>query len=552
MKESDEKDKKEIYLICSICHKKKLDIKQNYPKLKKVYNENLNNNELSELIKKCNCNSNNNNYIQKSNNSEVYAHKYCILLKIIFNFEIKCENCNTIYNIKIDKKLDKNKKKILLVTFLIIYVIHLFIYLFCMFLLFINVILKENIPILYKHLSVFFGFLILILNSIFLYFSIVNNIQKYKNNIYKYTINIFDAIDELNNKNCIINKGNEFFYLIFQFYQWFYNQSMKHLINNLNKNIINNKIIYLYENSIKEYIKKNNNLDIIHINKKENEENNTLDLDLNLKQDNINNNNDITKEMILKKNIAKVNINTNILNKDSKNIQKEIDIFSNKSNNSKNELSLNKLESNNNSNNYKKSLNNNTIDDFMKLNHKEFINININPKASKNININIHFSSDKNSQIDYSSSKEITFQSNKKFNKVGKTAVIPKNLTMSNIISEANSFKRKRRQLKSFKIKENKLILKGTSLSGDIVEDEEIDFSEFEKMGSKISKLSKDKNIFYQKNELKYSNFRTKKSYKDVELNISNSDAAINHEIYNNQNIRNSVKNINKHVHFAD
>ena len=188
----------------------------------------------------------------------------------------------------------------------------------------------------------------------------------------------------------------------------------------------------------------------------------------------------------------------------------------------------------------------------MKLNHKEFINININPKASKNININIHFSSDKNSQIDYSSSKEITFQSNKKFNKVGKTAVIPKNLTMSNIISEANSFKRKRRQLKSFKIKENKLILKGTSLSGDIVEDEEIDFSEFEKMGSKISKLSKDKNIFYQKNELKYSNFRTKKSYKDVELNISNSDAAINDEIYNNQNIRNSVKNINKHVHFAD
>ena len=106
--------------------------------------------------------------------------------------------------------------------------------------------------------------------------------------------------------------------------------------------------------------------------------------------------------------------------------------------------------------------------------------------------------------------------------------------------------------MKSFKIKENKLILKGTSLSGDIVEDEEIDFSEFEKMGSKISKLSKDKNIFYQKNELKYSNFRTKKSYKDVELNISNSDVAINEEIYNNQNIRNSVKNINKHVHFAD
>ena len=130
---------------------------------------------------------------------------------------------------------------------------------------------------------------------------------------------------------------------------------------------------------------------------------------------------------------------------------------------------------------------------------------------------------------------------------------------MTNIISEANSFKRKRRQLKSFKIRENKIKLQGyTQSRGDIVEDEEIDFSEFDKMGTKISKVSKDnkKSVIYPKNdysELKYSYFRNKKSYKDIDLNIRNSDVGGIEGSSGDQNVRMSVKNMSgKHVHFAD
>ena len=55
MKETKEKDKTDISLICSICHKNTPDIKLNHSKLKKLYNEKLKNDALSELIIKCNC-----------------------------------------------------------------------------------------------------------------------------------------------------------------------------------------------------------------------------------------------------------------------------------------------------------------------------------------------------------------------------------------------------------------------------------------------------------------------------------------------------------------
>lgn len=128
---------------------------------------------------------------------------------------------------------------------------------------------------------------------------------------------------------------------------------------------------------------------------------------------------------------------------------------------------------------------------------------------------------------------------------------------MSNLISEANSFKRKRRQLKSIKIKQNKIKLQGTKIIGNIEEDEEIDFSEFDKIGSKISKIDEDnKKSTFPRNDLdlKYSNFKTKKSYKDVTLNISNSDVGGIEDVSSNQNFRLSLKNnmVGKHVHFAD
>ena len=553
MKEFKEKEKKETTLNCSICHNDKIDIIQNNSKIKKIYNDIFKNINLGEFIKKCYCCNNKNNNDEKNDNG-IYVHKYCILLKILFNFEIKCEKCNSIYNIKIDKKIDKNKEIYLFIIFLIIYILHLFIYLFCMFLLFINAILKEYIIISYKHIYPFFGIILFIINSIFLYFSISKNIIKCKNSIYKYTINISD-ITKINNKE------NELYKIMDEFYQWFYNQSIKKLLIKINKKFIINKLNYEYNNKMQEYFEKNNkdNINIFEdiINKKElkNKENENSDKTKDNFLDIIDFNNN--------KNDFNINNILSINNNNNNKIEKMDNLYSDRSNNNKEKININKSENNNIDNNLirKKSNNgdysSNAFEDNLKFDHKDYINININPKDSKNININIHFSSDKNSQIDFSSSKEVTFKSVVRNNKTRKTALIPKNLLMSNLISEANSFKRKRRQLKSIKIKQNKIKLQGTKIIGNIEEDEEIDFSEFDKIGSKISKIDDDnKKSAFPRNDLdlKYSNFKTKKSYKDVTLNISNSDVGGIEDVSSNQNFRLSLKNnmVGKHVHFAD
>ena len=379
MKESVDEEKIESSLICSICHKNSLDIKQNNSKLKKIFNEIFKNTELSELIQKCKCkNTININKLEKRD-SYIYTHKYCILLKILFNFEIKCEACNTIFNIKIEKRIDKKKKIYLFIAFLIIYMMHLLIYLFCMFLLFINVVLKEYIKIPYKHIIPFFGVILIFINSLFLYFSIIKNIKTRKIYFYKYSINIFD-INRKNKK--IINEDSELYKLTQEFYQWFYSQSIISLLINKNKKFIINKGNYIYNNNIREYIKKNN----IYFQK-------FIRNDLDLK-DNIYNND--TKDIIINNNNNNCNILSlnNINNIYNKNAEKEENnLYSNRSqNSSRRDLNKNNVSLNNNDINRKISNNTgslNTIDENQKTNNKDFINININQATSKNINIKI-------------------------------------------------------------------------------------------------------------------------------------------------------------------
>ena len=530
-------------VTCSICHRKNINIKQNHSKLKKLFNKNLKYTELSEIIKKCKC-ENIKNFggvedNESNKNYEIYTHKYCIIVKILFNFELKCEKCNTLYNIKITKEIDQKKKILLFASFTIVYIIHIFIYLFCLFLLFINVILKGYVIIIYKHLSIFFAIILLILNSIFLSFSIKESKKRFRH-IYEYSLNIFDINNKYNN-NCCIDKENEFYNLIYEFYQYFYNNPMKYLITNINKKIINNKINYLYNKSIRDFIIKNN-LDIITVNQII-KKNSILKI-----QEKPNKNQGDSKEIILNN-----NTNLNILKLNSKNILIDSEIISGKSNGSKNISNLNNNSSKNNC-----LINKSSKDENFNLNHKDYINININPVASNNININIRFSADKTSIIDHSSIKEKTFQTNKLFKKKGKSALIPTNLLMSKIISKINTFKRQKRILKSIKIKENKLRLKGENITGNIEENEEVDFSEFDKMESKISKNTKDNDFFSSKRNnlrLKYYNLKSKNSFNDVDLNISNSDVEGQEDLVN-QNFRGSMKsskNISgKHVHFEN
>jgi len=540
MKESKERKKEECIQICSFCNKNLFETKNINLKMMKIFKDIFKGVELDEIIKKCNCDNNKYNIEAEGNENNIYAHKYCILLKIIFNFEIKCENCNSIYNIKIDKKIDKNKKMCIFITFLIIYILHLFIYLFCMFLLFINDIIKDLI-MLYKHIFIFFGVILFLINSLFLYFSIRNNITKCKIIIYKYSINICD-VD-------IINNENELFKLISEFYQWFYDRSILNLLINKSRVFIINNIKNSNFKEIQKYIKKNNIINEIAL---ENTTNKKLNIEpqdnkINDSKDKIlfdnNNDNDNNNSDIKINNILTLN------NKSNK--EEENQLHNNKN--------INKSE--NNDNFSKKP--SNVISEIQYQIPKDYINININPINSKNISIKIQFSNDISNRFDNSSNKEIKFKStikdnNINDNKIGKSALIPKNLLMSNIISEANSFKRKKRLLKSIKLKQDKinLKLKGTKITGKIEEIEEVDFSDFDKMDSRISKFSKDKKTSLPRNdfEIKFTNFKTKKSFKDITLNISNSDIGGFEEEYNNQNIKINAKNnsARKHVHFAD
>ena len=128
-------------------------------------------------------------------------------------------------------------------------------------------------------------------------------------------------------------------------------------------------------------------------------------------------------------------------------------------------------------------------------------------------------------------------------------------------IIDDNTYKnylKQRRQIKSIKLKQKDIQIKDTKISGDIQENEEIDFSEFSKgkMDSKLSKVTKDNKIFFLKNigsgtGLVNELFKTKKSFKDVPLNISNPTESLGNDSINNNN-RFSFKNniINKNANF--
>ena len=537
----------ESLIYCSICHKKTFDIKSNNSKKNKVLDELMQLVDFSELIKKCGC---------KNNNEFIYSHKYCILIKILFYYETKCEKCKINYNVEIKKQFNKNKFIYLLVFFLIIYIIHLLVFLLSFFLLFINVIFKEKMKLnkflTYKHLFIFFGIVLFIVNCLFLYFSILNNIKQFKINIYNYGIDILDAENE--------NKKTEVNELLGEFLEWAHFQSQNHLINNINNKFWLNRINSSYLNDVKNIINDNNkdmgnNMNTIKIINIEDKDNEIKAMDDNVINNfNINNNknnpNFLQINSFFNKPVEEINFSSNQSSK--------LNNDNNDNNENENENSNNNIIIHNNSNNFIRKKSKKGVYGSLKLNHSlnDFINININPAiTNKNINININFSNEKNSQEgQFSSSKEFTLRSGRALrrnSKIGKTALIPKKLMMTNIITDQNIFKRKARQLKSIKIR-NQLNLKNTQISGNI---EEIDFSSIEEIRSGFSKVFKgsiDQRILSPKAESKFCNLKSKKSFKDVPLNISNSyieEANISKE----DNMRDSIKtnNTNKKVHFA-
>ena len=536
----------ESLIHCSICHKKNFDIITDKLKQNKLLLELMKSVNYLELIKKCNC---------KIKNEFTYAHKLCVLLNILYKYETKCEKCKTDYNIIIRKKFNKKKFFYLFLVFIFIYTIHLLVFLFCIFLLFINIILKEYMKsdkyIAYKNIFIFFGGILFVINCFILYFSIIINIRLFKINIYDFIIDIFDVedIDPKQNKNNI--KSNK---LLIEFLSWAHLQSSNFLINEINKKYFFYRFYSRYLNEINEFINSNNsdissNLEKINI--------------INVEDDNHISN--IQKNYLMSNNMISHKNNPNFLqinNLFNRQID-EINFSSNHSSKFNNDIdnSNNNIIKQNN-NNFLRQNSKNPIHGSVKLNNtlNDFINININPMTSKNINININFSKEKISQIEkISSSKDFTTQSFRRAfgrdSKIGKTALIPKKIMMSNIITDQNFFKRKKRQLQSIKLRRNQLNLKNTQITGNI--DEEIDFSSIERIGDGISKGINDTSQKIMSppgdKNFKYSNFKNKKSFRDADLNVSSSysDDSENSKNKNDGNISKSNCSNNKRVHFA-
>ena len=550
MRESLQQLNSQNYNICSICNKTNLIIEQNNiknfiqkEKLKEIFKYN----QPSALIKKCYCKNLTKLYCS---DNDIYSHKYCILLKVIFEFEIRCENCNKFYNIKIDKKMNLQKTIYLFAIFIFIYIIHIVIYILIFFIDKNSD--KNSITRNYKHLKIFFGIVIFIINTIFLYFTIINNIQKYKH-IFNYKIYIFDI--NTNNKY-----KNKYFQLLYDYYEWFYDiTSIKNLINTRHKKFIINNRYYNYNTILKMYIKENNkeynnDKNMIRDNKNDLKE---------IKEDSIkenNENNEITLDNYLKlKNNLKIKNNNEEIDNLFFNQRRDSQIEKNKK--WEEDLYSDKTDNNNEEEENKKK---NNIIDMISPNKfkKDYINININPIQANNINININFheSINNNNIINPSSNKDILRNIPKFFHySSGKTALIP-NKNYMRIIDD-NTYKnylKQRRQIKSIKLKQKDIQIKDTKISGDIQENEEIDFSEFSKgkMDSKLSKVTKDNKIFFLKNigsgtGLVNELFKTKKSFKDVPLNISNPTESLGNDSINNNN-RFSFKNniINKNANF--
>ena len=252
---------KNIY-VCSICNLSKAPIN-----ISKIRNNKLKNIlsklDKDDLISKCKC-----------LDEESTVHTICLLLNIIYNFEVKCRHCKSYYNIIVDKSLNDSKKLGKIFSYLCFTLIHvILISVSVILIIYIFVLKKEskdNFEYLkYEHIYIFFGVVIFIINILLMTISYVNFIDKNETDVYDYTIKVKDEKGE--------NKMNTNFenscYLLNNFYRYFHNTRTKYLIKQCHKGVFFDSGYANFNKEIRRMIKENNkdnnnddNVDISNIN----------------------------------------------------------------------------------------------------------------------------------------------------------------------------------------------------------------------------------------------------------------------------------------------
>ena len=203
---------------CPICNCENINInlsKIRNNKLKKL----LSNFEKDKLINKCKC-----------SNDEKKVHKICLLINIIYNFEIKCRLCKNNYNIKINKSINNSKKLCKLFSYLFLTLFHIILFAASVLLIIYKLVIKKKSDNLeskkFDHLSIFFGITLFLINLLLILITYSNFIDKNEIDIYDYNINVFD--EEESNK--INTNSDKFYSLLYDFYRYFHNSRTRYLI----------------------------------------------------------------------------------------------------------------------------------------------------------------------------------------------------------------------------------------------------------------------------------------------------------------------------------
>ena len=258
---------------CSICNCVELPIDINTSKIYAIKNLksifNLKGTDYSEVITKCNC---------LKNNPRV--HKLCILLNILYCFDLKCAECDTDYNLVITKKSNSKKKASNVCTLIFYSFINLIIYGACAYLALYPLVINkdykecENKKI-FENMFYYFAALIFIINTFCTYATFRGILCENPKDVHDYTIDIKD----INESNKNQNRNNKKHYdLLYKFYRYFYKTQIRFLIEKKHKNIYICKGYGYYNKELKDLIIQNNKdksnifnnggKDILNLNKK--------------------------------------------------------------------------------------------------------------------------------------------------------------------------------------------------------------------------------------------------------------------------------------------
>ena len=238
-----------LSFTCSICKSDNLpdnifvnrEIKSLLAKLK------IERSDVSNLITKCKCSKN-----------KPRAHKLCLLLNIIYNFELKCPECNSEYNVSV-KILNIPAKKICnIIKLLLVLLINLIIYGACALLILYPLVIDkeyqngEEKKIFFISFC-FFGTLLFLINIYLTYITFVMFLFKNPNDSNDYIMEVNDINEQNKNKS-----SDKHYKLLYKFFRGFYGTQIRYLVSKKHRMIFISKGYGQFNKELQEIIIKNN------------------------------------------------------------------------------------------------------------------------------------------------------------------------------------------------------------------------------------------------------------------------------------------------------